>query len=180
MGRPGRIVVAGFAAAVLAAWTPAAGPKPPAKADSDAGYKRIFRRLDADGDGAVTEKEYVSRTRWGEQKARAIWRASDFNGDGQVTESEYCLNRRVTDKAKDLFAWIDADRDGKVTEKEVLATARLIFQEMDKDRSGQVTIPEYLATRWEYDVHVQWAPKKRTRKGPGKPPSKETTPKAKD
>ncbi|GAG16619.1 unnamed protein product, partial [marine sediment metagenome] len=162
---------------VLAVETPAAAPKPPEKADPDAGYKSIFRRMDADGDGALTEKEYVSRTRWPEQKARAIWRASDFNGDGEVTEGEYCLNRRVTDKAKEVFAWIDADKDGKVTEKEVLAAAKLIFQEMDNDKNGQVTIPEYLGTRWEYDVRVQWAPKKRTRKGAGKAASRKTTPK---
>ena len=153
---------------VVAAWGTGA-PKAPAKpSDPDAGYKRIFRRMDADGDGAVTEREYVSRTRWPEDKARKIWRASDANGDGKVTEAEYCRNRRVTDKAKEVFSWIDADKDGKLTEKEALATAKLIFQTMDKDRNGEVTIPEYLSTRWEWDVTVDFLKAPRTR-AKGKP-----------
>ena len=132
-------------------------PKASAKpSDSNAAYKRIFRRLDADNDGAVTEREYISRTRWPADKARMIWRASDGDGDGKVTEAEYCRNRRVTDKAKEVFSWIDADKDNKLTEKEVLATAKLIFQKMDKDHSGEVNIPEYLGARWEWDVTVDF------------------------
>ena len=141
---------------------PKGPPKPPApaggQADPDAGYKRIFRRLDADADGAVTEKEYVSRTRWPQAKARAIWRASDGDGDGKVTEAEYCYNRRVTDEAKKVFTWLDADRDGKVTEAEPLAAARKLSQAMDKTRDGSVTIPEFLRTRWEWKLEIQWQP----------------------
>ncbi|HUS90232.1 MAG TPA: hypothetical protein VM695_00235 [Phycisphaerae bacterium] len=141
--------------------SPAAGP---GAADPDAGYKQIFRRLDADGDGAVTEKEYTSRSRWPAEQAGKIWRASDADGDGKVTEAEYCRNRRVTDKAKEVFAWIDADKDGKLTEPEAVAAAKRIFLEMDKDRSGDVTTPEYLSTRWEWDVEVNFLKVPRTRK----------------
>ena len=147
-----------FSASAVEVSADTEGKKPP---DPDAGYKRIFKRLDADGDGAVTEKEYVERSRWQDKnKARAIWRASDANGDGKVTEAEYCRNRRVTDKAKEVFAWLDANRDGKVTEAEAVGRAKRIFAEMDRDGDGQATIPEALGARWQWQVQIQWGKKR--------------------
>ena len=171
MARPPLGLLAAGAAltGAAAAWVAAApdAGKTARKVDPDAAFKRIFRRLDADGNGVVTEKEYVGRSRWPEGKARKIWRASDADGDGKVTEAEYCRNRRVTDKAKELFVWIDADKDGNLSEQEVVATARRIFREMDTDKSGQVNIPEFLSTRWRWDVRVDWAKKVRPAPGGG-------------
>ena len=132
-------------------------------ADPYAAYRAIFKRLDADADGSVTEAEYVARTRWPEAKARAIWRASDADGDGKVTELEYCENRRVTDEAKKIFAWLDANHDGTLTEAEAVAGAKRIFAEIDADTSGGVDIPEYLAARWRWQVDIRWAAKPRER-----------------
>jgi len=125
-----------------------------------AGYKRIFNRMDANGDGVLTQAEYVARTRWDEKRARAIWTASDANRDGKVTEAEYCDNRRVTDDAKAIFVWLDTDRNGKVSEQEMTAGAKRIFAEMDRDGSGEATIPEALGARWQWQVRIQWAPKR--------------------
>ena len=130
-------------------------------ADPYAAYRTIFKRLDANGDGTVSQPEYVSRTRWPEAKARAIWRASDADGDGKVTELEYCENRRVTDEAKKIFVWLDANKDGNLTEAEALAGAKRIFAEMDADASESVNIPEYLAARWRWQVDIRWAAKPR-------------------
>ena len=60
------------------------------------------------------------------------------------------------------------------------AGQKRIFRGLDADGDGEVTVPEYLAARWEHDVLVQWAPKKRTRKRAGRAASRKTTPKAKD
>jgi Ca2+-binding EF-hand superfamily protein len=145
---------------------PGGADKPSGKADGEkldvdpyAAYRAVFKRLDANGDGTVSEAEYVSRTRWPEAKARAIWRASDADGDGKVTELEYCENRRVTDEAKKIFAWLDANEDGKLTEAEAMAGARRIFAEMDADASGGVHMPECLAARWRWQVDIRWAAK---------------------
>ena len=129
--------------------------------DPYAAYRPIYKRLDVNGDGGVSEAEYVSRTRWPEAKARAIWRASDADGDGKVTELEYCENRRVTDEAKKIFAWLDANKDGNLTEAEAVAVTKRVFAEMDADASGGVNIPEYLAARWRWQVDIRWADKPR-------------------
>ena len=131
-----------------------------AEPDPDATYKRIFNRMDADGDGVVTEQEYVDRSRWADKnKARAIWRASDANLDGKVTEAEYCENRRVTEKAKEVFAWLDANKDGRVSQPEIVDRANRLFVEMDRNGNGEVTIPEFLGTRWEWQMKIDWAKK---------------------
>ena len=129
--------------------------------DPYAAYRPIYKRLDVNGDGGVSEAEYVSRTRWPETKARAIWRASDADSDGKVTELEYCENRRVTDEAKKIFAWLDANKDGNLTEAEAVAVTKRVFAEMDADASGGVNIPEYLAARWRWQVDIRWSSKPR-------------------
>ena len=129
--------------------------------DPDATFKRIFKRIDANDDGVITQQEYVDRSRWQDKnQARAIWRASDANGDGKVTEAEYCENRRVTDKAKEVFAWLDANRDGRVNEREIVDRAKEVFVEMDRNGNAEVTIPEFLATRWQWQVRIQWQKKR--------------------
>jgi len=163
-----RMFIAMLAVGSCAFAAPGGGDKPSGKAGGEkidanpyAAYRGVFKRLDANGDGTVSEAEYVSRTRWPEAKARAIWRASDADGDGKVTEVEYCENRRVTDEAKKIFAWLDANKDGKLTEAEAVAGAKRIFAEMDADASGGVHIPEYLAARWRWQVDIRWAAKPR-------------------
>ena len=48
-------------------------------------FKRIFKRLDANGDGKVTLQEYINRSRWeDETKAKAIFNATDRNGNGTI------------------------------------------------------------------------------------------------
>lgn len=127
--------------------------------------KQIFRRLDADGDGSLTEAEYVGRSRFGAETARKIFHASDADGDGNVTEAEYIENRIVTDKAKEVFFWIDADDDNVMTRQEVAARIDRIFKEMDADADGRVTLPEFMSSRWRWQVRIDW--KKRDQPAPG-------------
>ena len=127
--------------------------------------KQIFGRLDADGDGSLTEAEYVGRSRFDAETARRIFRASDADGDGKVTEAEYVDNRLVTDKAKEVFAWIDADGDGAMTRQEIAARIDRVFKEMDADGDGRVTTPEFMSSRWRWQVRIDW--KKRDGPAPG-------------
>lgn len=137
---------------VLSAGVAAAPGRPEArKASPEEAYKRIFKRLDADGDGAVTRKEYLARTRFKDKvKAAKIFHASDADGDGKVTEVEYVRNRKVTEAAKGIFRWLDATADGRLTKDELRKRTDELFRGLDRDGDGAVTIPEFLRTRAEW------------------------------
>lgn len=116
-------------------------------------FKRIFKRLDADGNGKVTLQEYINRSRWkDETKAKAIFNATDRNGDGVITREEYIENRTITEDAKKIFSEIDKNSNGILTEQEFAENsiitdknlARQIFREMDVYSEGQLSLPRYL------------------------------------
>ena len=107
------------------------------------GYKSIFNRMDADGDGRFTEEQYVKNSKhMNEGARRKIFAATDRNKDGIATEAEYVENRIITDEAKSIFDNMDTDGDGKVTFKEF--TVKEVFNDFDTNSDGHLTIPEYL------------------------------------
>jgi len=107
------------------------------------GYKSIFNRMDADGDGGFTEEQYVKNSRhMNEAARRKIFAATDRNKDGIATEAEYVENRIITDEAKSIFEKMDKDSDGKVTFEEF--TVKEVFNDFDTNSDGHLTVPEYL------------------------------------
>ncbi len=117
------------------------------------GFKRIFARLDSDGDRKLTRREYVEQGTYLTKESRAgIFRATDRNSDDILTEQEYVENRIITDEAKQIFAKIDADQDRRLTEEEFVANskvenkqeAREIFKQFDTDGDGAAAMIEYL------------------------------------
>ena len=124
-----------------------------------AGYRRVFGFGDADGDGRHSRREYVDEGVYMSQQARqGIFRAADSDDDGFVTQDEYVLNRIITDEAKRIFEQMDADRDGRLSEVELVGSGRLedeslareVFEALDSDGDGELVIPEYLRVwgRW--------------------------------
>ena len=131
------------------------------------GFKRIFGRLDTDGDGKLTRREYVDQGTYLTKESRAgIFRATDRNSDDILTEQEYVENRIITDEAKELFAKIDADQDRRLTEEEFVDNskignkqkAREIFKQFDTDGDGAAAMIEYL---------IVWGNLARIRQGQG-------------
>jgi Ca2+-binding EF-hand superfamily protein len=86
----------------------------------------IFRASDANGDGVVSEEEYV-RNRIITDEARAILTKMDEDGDGKVTREEFVQNCGLT---------------GDLPES--------VFNAFDTDGNGSLVIPEYLRVwgRW--------------------------------
>ena len=124
-----------------------------------ASYRRVFGFGDANRDGRHSKKEYIEDGFYlTKQSRQGIFRASDSDGDGFVTEAEYVINRMITDEAKEIFHKLDANRDGKLASKEIVASGKFkdeklaleVFKKLDVDGNGSLVIPEYLRVfgRW--------------------------------
>ena len=124
-----------------------------------AGYRRVFGFGDANRDGRHSKKEYIEDGFYlTKQSRQGIFRASDSDGDGFVTEVEYVINRMITDEAKEIFHKLDANKDNKLTAKEIITSgkfedeklAQAVFKALDVDGNKSLVIPEYLRVwgRW--------------------------------
>ncbi len=75
-----------------------------------------FRRLDADGDGAVSNEEWAARrANANPERVQRAFERFDRNGDGKISSDEWAA------ASEQLFARIDRDRDGFLTEDETSA-----------------------------------------------------------
>jgi len=129
------------------------------------GMGRPFQYSDKNGDGYLSEDEYIGASkhfRKNPRGARGFLRASDNNRDGKVTHEEYIQNRIITDEAKDIFRKIIPGTDWESLpvfrwsiEKEAFLTSPFfqerkqlndIFMAMDRDANGHLSLPEYLMT----------------------------------
>ena len=128
-----------------------------------------FKRIDADGDGRITEKEILA-------EAKRVFRGMDKDGSGDVSAGEFARGRSgrpangkaagSTSKAKPaprncpacamgltaetVFSRLDADGDKKVTVKEFArspgmadeAEARAAVRRIDTDADGSLSLAE--------------------------------------
>ena len=127
--------------------------KQAATAKEATAYKRIFTRMDSDGDKKMSQTDYVENSPYMTKEARKhIFAASDSNADGILTEQEYVENRAITDEAKAIYEKMNENRDGALTKQEFLANttikdktlAQEIFQKLDANQNDELNIPEYL------------------------------------
>ena len=134
------------------------------------GMSRPFKFSDINGDGYLSEDEYVGASkhfRKNPRGARGFLRASDNNRDGKVSHEEYIQNRIITDEAKDIYRKIIPGTDWEsipvfrwTIEKDSFLSSPYfqerkqlndIFMVMDRDANGHLSLPEYLMT------YVKWA-----------------------
>lgn len=75
---------------------------------------RRFRKLDTNGDGFIDLPDLQARaTEHAAFASRRFFRRFDANGDGKVTRDEF------DGPAKERFAYLDLDDDGKITEADL-------------------------------------------------------------
>lgn len=89
-----------------------------------------FRRLDANGDGALTWDE-------ASPQREAEHRRLDRDRDGTLSGGEF------EDRALPIDAF-DADRDGRVSLTEYLAKHREMFLGADTDGNGRISLEEFV------------------------------------
>ena len=70
----------------------------------------IFQASDSDGDGIVSEEEYIEN-RIITDEAKAIFEEMDANDDGKLTKEEFVASGKIKDEelAKTVFAALDSN-----------------------------------------------------------------------
>lgn len=108
------------------------------RAEFDAGRIARFKATDANGDGWLSEEEYV-----GEYRARLEQQLAASNlGEDKKTEER----QRQLRQAHVRFGVLDKDKDGKMVQPEYDASGARAFAEQDNDKDGIVTAADAAAT----------------------------------
>lgn len=109
-----------------------------ARAEFDAGRAARYRATDANGDGWVSEAEYVREysTRLEQQLA-----ASDRTEDKKVEERQRQIRQTHV-----RFGVLDKDKDSRMSQAEYDASGARAFAEQDHDKDGIVTATDAAAT----------------------------------
>ena len=87
------------------------------------GFSQIFKQLDRDGDGKVYEKELIAYL----DKAEEL----------QARATGSCVSLHFADGGRGLYDLFDADRDGRLSLREIQAMPGLV-DELDRDGDGAI------------------------------------------
>ena len=106
---------------------------------------RMFKRMDADGDGriSVAESEAFRASRF---------ERLDANADGSVTMEEIRdgRERKRTERTEKRFGKLDANGNGTVEKSEYDAMADQRFDRMDSNNDGVLTLDEIRVHRQKH------------------------------
>jgi Ca2+-binding EF-hand superfamily protein len=87
-------------------------------------YRRLFKAMDRDGDGKLTEKEVIAYL--------------DQYREIQSRASASCVTLTISEQSRGLFDILDTNRDGRLSVREMRGAAKLLDQ-LDRDRKGYLT-----------------------------------------
>lgn len=108
------------------------------RAEFDAGRVARFRATDANGDGWLSEAEYV-----GEYQTRLEAQLAKSDRDAEKKAEE---RQRQMRQARVRFGVLDRDKNKQMVQAEYDASGARAFAEQDADRSGTITAADVAAT----------------------------------
>jgi Ca2+-binding EF-hand superfamily protein len=111
------------------------------------GAGKMFDRADTDKNGTLSEAEVLA-------SAEAIFERRDSNKDGALDTADARPGKGKghhgkggEERAERMLKRLDTDKDGKISQAEMLARATQTFQRVDADKNGEVTEAEVDAKR---------------------------------
>ena len=111
------------------------------------GAGKMFEKADTDKNGALSEAEVLA-------SAEKIFERRDSNRDGVLDTADarpgkdkWHHGKGGEQRAERMLNRLDTDKDGKISQSEMLARANRAFQRFDTDRNGEVTKTEVDAKR---------------------------------
>jgi len=147
-----------------------AGPPPPPPSSSDDSSSDLFSSLDTDGDGVVSQEEFVAArpSDVSEEQATNLFNSFDTEGSGSLTADQLqeAMSRNSPpmgagspprsssdDSLSDQFSSLDTDGDGVISQEEFAAgrpddvskeQATALFQSLDTDGVGSITKDQFV------------------------------------
>ena len=106
----------------------------------------LMERFDTDGDGQITVEEI-------EALRTARFNEADTNGDGVIDVTEFQAAaqaraaERMAERAAEMFARIDQDGDGQLTQDDLGGREGRMFEYADENGDGVLTEDELLNAR---------------------------------
>merc|ERR1719482_2653202 len=117
-----------------------------------------MNEADADGDGNVTEKEFMEACAAkgiAPEQAEELWAAADSDGDGVASAEDLERVREEAKQAAKAFEEADVDGDGELSKEEFLKAAaekgipekeaEALFKDLDANGDGKVSGAEFVA-----------------------------------
>jgi len=103
-----------------------------------------FQNIDTDGDGNISEAEYLESKK---QRAQKRFQQMDKDGNGIISQNEFMESRHTGKKygmhgKGKIFAKLDRDSNGEITESESLAAWTEWFTKIDLNGDKVVTSDE--------------------------------------
>jgi Ca2+-binding EF-hand superfamily protein len=97
-----------------------------------------FSALDTDKDGKISKAEFEAN-----QPQRL--KAADANKDGTVTEKEFenFVVKQAKERAGQMFARLDTNKDGKIDDADAKQIADTRFDRVDANHDGSITRDEF-------------------------------------